>query len=234
MKLSGVLKRRINKFSDPSMNEHCTQFEVNKWIISEFAIEKIVPIVGCRPYPLDELILMIGAVCRFKPTHIFEWGTHIGKSARIFYETAKAFEIRAEIHSFDLPDDQEHIEHPHETRGLLLKGLDDIKLYQEDGLISSFKIFRESTHLKKRALFYVDGDHSYESVYRELTAILENVPDAVILLHDTFYQSEGSQYNIGPFQAIQDIIVKTNYKDKRIETAGMGLPGMSLVFSSNC
>ena len=60
------------------------EFEVNNWIISEFIVEKLVPVVGVHPFPLDELSLMTAAVCRFQPELIFEWGTNIGKSARIF------------------------------------------------------------------------------------------------------------------------------------------------------
>lgn len=81
---------------------------------SEFIVQKLVPISDFSPYPLDELMLMVGSVCRFKPTHIFEWGTQIGKSVRIFYEIINHFKFSAEIFSFDLPDDIDHIEHLHE------------------------------------------------------------------------------------------------------------------------
>jgi hypothetical protein len=82
-----------SKYSSLSLNENSTQIEINKWEASRFVVEKLVPITGYSPYPLDELIMMVGSVCRFNPTHIFEWGTHIGKSARIFYETIQNFKI---------------------------------------------------------------------------------------------------------------------------------------------
>jgi hypothetical protein len=172
---------------------------------------------------------MVGSVCRFNPTHIFEWGTHIGKSARIFYETIQNFKINAEVYSFDLPDESEHVEHPHGLRGKLVKGLKGVHLYQEDGLVKSIEIFRSSSIENKRALFYVDGDHSYESVYKELLTILSTVPEAIVLLHDTFYQSYESNYNIGPNLAINDVLNNLPAVFNRIDTQ-LGLPGMTLIY----
>src|SRR5207245_8967376 len=75
-----VIRLSKGKIQDPAVNVNCSEFEVNNWIISEFIFQKLVPIVGVTPYPINELALMVSAVCRLKPTHIFEWGTHIGKS----------------------------------------------------------------------------------------------------------------------------------------------------------
>ena len=55
----------------------------------------------------------------------------------------------------------------------------------------------------KRPLFFVDGDHAYESVREELTQIFSTVPDASALAHDTFFQSAESNYNVGPARAWQ-------------------------------
>ncbi len=235
MKISRLLSSFFNKTNKQiinlSVNNKSTEFEINKWETSEFVVNKILPISGFSPYPLDELMLMVGSISRFRPTHIFEWGTHIGKSARIFYETIHYFEIESAIHSFDLPDEIEHIEHPHEQRGKLVKGLNKVHLYQEDGLKKSFDIFNESTIANKRAFFYLDGDHSYETVYHELATILNKMPDAIVLLHDTFYQSEDSQYNIGPFKAIDDVLSESAILYNRVETK-MGLPGMTLIYKS--
>lgn len=224
-------KRSRNKqYQFPTVNKESSEFEVNKWILSEFIVDKILPFAEYSPYPIDELILMAGTVCRFKPTHIFEWGTHIGKSARIFYEVTEHFKIDSEIHSFDLPDDVEHVEHPHEKRGHLVRGLKRVKLYQEDGLIKSFELYEQSAILNKRALFYVDGDHSYETVYRELETILDRTPNAIVLLHDTFFQSQESGYNVGPFMAVKDVLAKSTINFHKVETT-MGLPGMTLIYS---
>ena len=90
---------------DPVRNPTASEFEVDLWTLSRFLLEKIVPVVGTHPYPLNELLLMTGAACRLKPSVVFDWGTHIGSSARIFYECNKAFKLGYEIHSIDLPPD---------------------------------------------------------------------------------------------------------------------------------
>jgi len=222
----GIFKK--NKFSDPALNLNAGEFEVNNWIISEFVVEKLIPAVGMHPFPLNELMLMSATVCRFKPTLIFEWGTNIGKSARVFYETIKAFEIPCEIHSIDLPDDVFHNEHPKNDRGKLVRGLEEVRLHQADGLTRSFEIFDKSK-TNGTVLFFVDGDHSYESVKRELESILKHIPNAKILLHDTFFQSPDSGYNIGPHKAIEDVLGNDKNKYKIIST-DFGLPGMTLLY----
>lgn len=222
----GLFKKHT--YSNPSVNPGSAEFEVNNWIISEFVVEKLVPVAGVHPFPLNELMLMSAAVCRFRPSLIFEWGTNIGKSARVFYETIKAFNIPCEIHSIDLPDDVFHNEHPKQNRGKLVRGLKEVTLHQADGLTRSFEIYDKSSN-RASVLFFVDGDHSYESVKKELDAILTHVPHAAVLLHDTFYQSEDSGYNFGPYNAVRDVLASRDGKYNVIST-NTGLPGMTLVY----
>lgn len=213
-------------FQNPVKNNNCTEFEVNNWIISEFVVKKLVPVVGFHPFPLNELMLMTSAVCRFNPALIFEWGTNIGKSARIFYEIIIAFKINCHIHSVDLPEDVFHNEHPHENRGMFVKGKKNVTLHQADGLTRSFEILSKNKPAGN-VLFFVDGDHSFRTVKKEIKCILENVKNAVILLHDTFYQSEASGYNTGPYKAIKE---ETDIEKFNIISTGFGLPGMTLVY----
>jgi cephalosporin hydroxylase len=215
----------------PVVNENCSEFEVNNWIISDFVVNTLLPLVDFNPYPLNELMLMSGALCRLHPACLFEWGTHIGKSARIFYETAQKFNLETEIHSIDLPDDVPHQEHPGNQRGILVRKIKAVHLYQGDGLSVSVSIAR-SLKPDTKILFFLDGDHSYESVFRELTGIIREFPAANILVHDTFYQSPKSQYNIGPYQAIKNVInsIPNSYKTL---SANTGLPGMTLLYHSD-
>jgi cephalosporin hydroxylase len=223
------LKKHLSKQSHQACLKHGgLEFEVEGYTISDFILKKLIPIVGFHPYPLNELCLMVSSLCRLQPTHIFEWGTHVGKSARIFHESKKCFGINTEIHSIDLPDDVEHEEHPHKHRAHYVKHIEDVKLYQGDGVSTAMEICA-TIKGKINPLFYIDGDHEYTSVLRELKIIHENVDNANILLHDTFYQTSESGYNVGPFLAIQEFLNTFPNKYKRIDSQ-LGLPGMTLLY----
>jgi cephalosporin hydroxylase len=233
-----LLSRVITRLADasppganPAKNLASTEFEVDAWQLSSFVVERLVPVVGVHPFPLNELMLLSGAVCRFKPSHIFEWGTHIGKSARAFYEVTSFYGIPSEIHSVDLPDEIEHAEHPSSERGRMVRGLDRVHLHQGDGVDRSLEIWRRAGS-PDAVLFLADGDHSENSVYRELSAIADAVPRAVVLLHDAFYQSSESGYNIGPYLAIERVLRERAGRFKRLDS-GLGLPGMTLLYPSS-
>ncbi len=231
------LKRKFFKrgFSKQSIavNTDASELEINNWLLSGFVVYDLVPVVGIHPYPVNELCLMAAAVCSMQPTHIFEWGTNIGKSARIFYETARQFGIKTEIYSIDLPDDVDHAEHPGKKRGMLVKNLPGITLLLGDGLDTALGIYAELKHHGGvRPLFFIDGDHSYDSVVRELQGIITAVPDASILIHDTFYQSSESGYNIGPFKAVKDVLGKSSAEYK-VLSENLGLPGMTFLYIKN-
>ena len=98
------------------------EFEADNWLLSEFIVKKVIPVVGFHPFPINELLLMAASVAYTKPTHIFEWGTNVGKSARVFYEVCKFLQLDTAIHSVDLPDNEHHVEHPHKHRGKYVKG----------------------------------------------------------------------------------------------------------------
>lgn len=217
-------------YEDPVINARLDEIELNKWVISDFVTEVLYPITKNRPFPLDEQMLMVETVCYFKPKYIFDWGTHIGKSARVFWETCQAFGIKAEIHSIDLPDDEDHVEHPGETRGMLVKDCKNVFLHQGDGVTTALDIRKRKANKNDLCLYYVDGDHSYDSVKRELGAILKADKNAVVLLHDTFFQEAESGYNVGPNKAIAELL--KNHKDySRVDTQ-LGLPGMTLLYKT--
>jgi cephalosporin hydroxylase len=213
---------------DPTRNESCAEFEVDNWSLSRFVLAKLIPTVGIEPFPLHELMLMCAALCRLKPPVIFEWGTHVGKSARVFYECARHYGIPVQIHSVDLPDTAEHVEHPGKMRGRLVRGLPGVHLHQGDGIEVSLATWRASGR-PAAPLFYIDGDHAYESVRRELSAVAAEIPGASILLHDTFNQSAESGYNVGPHLAIENVLQAYPARYRRLES-GLGLPGMTLLY----
>ncbi len=212
----------------PVVNSDSVYYEVNNWVLSDFVVRKLIPFAGTEPFPLNELLLMSGALLRFQPDHLFEWGTHIGKSAWIFYEISRTFNVNCTIHTVDLPDEVGHVEHPGRQYAILIRNIPQIQKYRGDGLEESFRIAR-SLPAETRFMFFLDGDHSYASVHRELDAIIQNFPHACILLHDTFFQSEDSGYNIGPYQAIKTALKLHGERYQVIHTA-TGLPGMTLLY----
>jgi cephalosporin hydroxylase len=200
--------------------------EADKWILSEFILLKLVPVIGVHPYPLDELLLMCSTLAYFKPDMILEWGTHYGKSARIFYDTAKYLQLGSEIHSIDLPPEAEHVENIHKTsqRGSFVRGL-PVTLHLGDGLTVAQQILRAQK--PALPLFFLDGDHSFESVRKEVNVIEEIAPRAVVLAHDTFFQGSESGYNCGPYKALSEF---TSQHHLPLQSTNLGLPGMSLTY----
>lgn len=225
-----IVSRLRPSAANPSPNPNSDEFEVDNWLISDFILSRLVPIVGVHPYPLNELVLMVGAICRFRPRYVFEWGTNVGVSARIFFETAKRFNIQLDIHSIDLPNEIEHVEHPGRSRGKLVKGKKGVFLHLGDGLSTSLELYR-SLPADSSVLFFVDGDHSYASVKRELDAITKCVVAPKVLLHDTFLQSAESGYNVGPNQAVRDVLASLEDERRlRVLETRTGLPGMTLIY----
>jgi cephalosporin hydroxylase len=150
---------------------------------SKFVAESLLPRAGHWPYPPGELQLMTVVMLWRQPDVIFEWGTNLGNSARIFHWIAEAFEIDTEIHSIDLPPETSHVQNIRELRGVLVRGFSDVHLHLGDGVNKALELF--DALKPQRPLFYVDGDHRAEAVTRELEAIRATVPTAPILLDDT-------------------------------------------------
>ncbi len=211
------------------LNIECTEFEIDNWEVSKFIVKKIIPIVGLHLYPLNELMLMVSAVCRFRPDYIFEWGTGVGKSARIFSESANFLNIDTKIYSSDLPASSNHPDHPGKLIAKYAKRESQIIFLIGDGLNNSLKIYK-NLNKKVSTLFFLDGDHDYKSVKKELEMLISCIEKPKILIHDTFFQSKDSNYNLGPHKAIEEILKHNmKYNFRKIETK-TGLPGMCLLY----
>jgi cephalosporin hydroxylase len=229
--LPGILARLGSRpgsiRADPSRNPACERFEVDAWLTSDFVLERLVPRVGVRPFPLHELLLMTAAVVRLRPPLVLEWGTHVGKSAWIFRETIASFGISSHVHSVDLPADASHVEHPGRRRGEMVRGLSGVTLHEGDGLDVAVRVWAMAGR-PPAPLFFLDGDHARASVLREVEGVAVAVPGAAILLHDTFFQSSGSGYNIGPHLAVEEVLAQHPGRWEVLRS-GLGLPGMTLL-----
>lgn len=118
------------------------------------------------------------------------------------------------------------VKHPHERRGVMVLGMKLVQLHQGDGLETSLAIWRKIGSLKP--IVFIDGDYSYGSVIREIEGIIAAIPEASMLLHDTFFHSAESRYNVGSHTAVAETLAKTPGKYEVIHS-GLSLPGMTLL-----
>ena len=217
------------KYSNPAIFGPKRIFEVDSWKVSEFVVKELVPVVEFAPYPLEELCLMVSAVCYFKPDIIIEWGTHLGKSARIFYEIISKFNLKTEIYSIDLPPSVSHPENIVDKRGHFVKGIGKINLINGDSIIESKKII-DQRKKATRYLFFLDGDHGLDRVFDELTYLHKIASTSCFLIHDTIYLGKYSGCSNGPYRAvnkfIKNIMIKGKYFRKDVNS---GKPGMTLL-----
>lgn len=98
-------------------------FEVDCWVLSEILLDRVIPKIGISPYPLNEQMLMAAAIAFVKPKMIIEWGTHFGKSARLFWEVKEALSLDCQIYTIDSMDPN-HPEFPGAKRGSYLHKTD--------------------------------------------------------------------------------------------------------------
>ena len=195
---------------------------VNTRDLGLFVWRTVLPLATTFPYPPHELMLMASAVVALRPRLIVEWGTNVGVSSRVFLETVLRFGIEAEIHSIDLPGGAECFDHPGRLRGILCAGT-AVKLHQGDGSTVACELLTAMGE-DATSLVFIDGDHRYESVLKEGSAIWRTSPNAAILFHDTF---PGTADN-GPRKAVDQLIGKFTARPWIVE-AQLGPPGMTLV-----
>lgn len=134
-------------------------------------------------YPGDEMQFMCQAFLDVMPNAIFEWGTYNGSSARVFWECARILGHPCAIHTTELPVELTKLDgaHPGETPGEHIRDT-EVHQHRGDGVIESLVQWARIT--PARSIFFIDGDHSVEAVYREIMLVHRMVPRAIILVHD--------------------------------------------------
>lgn len=156
------------------------------------------------PFPRHEKIFMVYTVLLHNPDVIFDWGTHLGVSARIFHEIKQFTSLKYDVHTTDVRSKYGHPERPISDLGKYIEEAKEAKEVTQhfgDGVTVSLKLLKKSNKYKK-PLFFVDGDHAEKTVFRELSSIFKNVEDPVALVHDTWSNSGG---NIGPWLACKKL-----------------------------
>jgi predicted O-methyltransferase YrrM len=221
--LKFVNRKPNKKYSVKTISKEGSIFEVDCWILSEILLDRVIPKIGISPYPLNEQMLMAAAVAYVQPKIIIEWGTHVGISARLFWEVKEALGLNCHIYTIDSMN-QSHPEFPGAARGKYLSST-DVKQIVGDGAETANKLLED---VFESVLVYVDGDHSRESVKRDL-AIWDKLPQGSgILAHDVFYQTP-STYNVGPWQSFQELLQAQKSNISQVQWQLLGLPGMAFV-----
>ena len=199
--------------------------------LDSFVLEKILPKTGLL-YPLAEISLMALVVDRVRPTHIFEWGTNIGSSAKIFHHITESLGMDIPIHTWDLPEDVPHGQHPKENHAKLAKGLARVHFHRDDGLRGALAQYQieKTKDPKIRPLFFVDGDHSYASVIREITGIVSAQDEFHVLAHDTFVQKPDSKGQSRESWVGCHTALELAAQDYRWLNVGFGNPGMAYLW----
>lgn len=213
------------KFYDPTAIVKVGDlFEVDCWSLSELLLERVVPKIGIRPYPLNEQMLMAAAVAFVRPAAIIEWGTHLGKSARLFWEVKEALGLRGcRVCTVDSMDPTQP-EFPGASRGDFL-GDTGVEQIVGDGAQIAGRLIED---IHEPVLIYVDGDHSREATKRDFSIWPKLPPKSGLLAHDVLFQ-EPSDYNTGPWESLQECLEDNRSTIAQVQWQLLGLPGMAFI-----
>lgn len=214
-----------------SKNKNHWCLEANTAELDRFVLEKIIPETGLL-YPFAEISLMALVVNRVRPSHIFEWGTNIGASAKLFHAITEALGMEIPIHTWDLPDGTYHGQHPGQNHGKLARGLSRVHFHREDGLIGALKKLSEERNLSLglKPLFFVDGDHSYQSVIREISGLISVQEEFHLLAHDTFVQKPDAKGQSRESWLGCPTALESFAEEYRWLNVGFGNPGMAYLW----
>lgn len=152
-----------------------------------------VRLLGIPGYGKDEVGFMFETVETVKPHLILDWGTNRGFSARIFYEATNR-RLNCGIYTIDLPIELAKLDATHAGAfgGGWIHTL--VKQRYGDGVTEALLMWVK-WGCPDRSIFFVDGDHSYNNVARELATIARITQKATILLHDTNGPPGDAAYN---------------------------------------
>lgn len=176
--------------------------------------------MGLGAYGLDELRFMVDTVLDAEPAFIGDWGTNLGVSARVFRETAVMARLDTTVVTVDLPPELEALDRDHAgwRTGSVLRGVEGVECLFGDGVTTTLMRWAQLGR-PERALFFLDGDHARDAVYRELRMIHRLAPRAVALVHDT---ADDGPCRGGPLAASLSFSLSHRYEMDRLGSqAGM-------------
>ena len=154
-------------------------------------------------------------VCYFKPQSMLEIGTHIGAStvniASGLDHNKKHHHIKTQFSTLDIRDVNCEKDKPwlkFDSANSPQSMLESLDLSIDTKFINQSSIdYFENTD-EKYDLIFLDGDHSAQTVYKEVPKALKCLnKDGIILLHDYFRKGESANpnndFNSGPYLGIQ-------------------------------
>jgi hypothetical protein len=214
-----------------SKNRHSWCCEADVGSLDRLVLEAILPRAGLL-YPLAEISLMALVVDRVRPTHIFEWGTNVGASAKLFHSITEVLGMDTAIHTWDLPEHTPHGQHPGAEHGKLVRGLSRVHFHRGDGVRGARQEYQRAkdTHPGVRVLFFVDGDHAYDSVIREVSEIISFQEEFHILAHDTFVQKPEPKGQFRESWMACATGLELSAREYRWLNVGFGSPGMTYLW----
>lgn len=154
----------------------------------------------------------------FKPKSVLEIGTHLGASTISIASALRKNQVEDELKSIlktvDIRDVNSVSEKPWLQFGSEKSPIEMIKLLKYESFVefiasTSFKYFE--TNVEQFDFIFLDGDHSSNTVYREIPLALEKLKkNGVILLHDYFPNCKPLWSNntlaAGPYLATERLI----------------------------
>lgn len=177
---------------------------------------------GINPGDRRALYYLITAL---KPQKVLEVGTHIGASTLYIACALKNIDSNAIVTTVDILDVNGE-QAPWKKLGLKMSPRDFADrldcLDHINFKVSPAQKFMESTE-EKFDFIFLDGDHSSQAVYQEVSGALKVLkPNGVILLHDYYPEAKPlfSNGNIiaGPFRALDRI--RTENKEISVQPLG--------------
>ncbi len=208
---SAQLRLKSDHFLEPIFSDDTIEA---KWTADHGAIRSVFGEVdrfgGVNPGDRRAVYYLI---CGLEPEKVLEVGTHIGASTLYLARALKAGGDHGSITTVDLFDVNDPATGAWKQRGLELSPQgyadrldcqDRIKFVARPAL--DFMIETD----EKFGLVFLDGDHSAQAVYREVSAALPLLaPGGLILLHDYYPNGRplfpDNGVITGPYQALRRI-----------------------------
>ena len=139
--------------------------------------------LGLLGYTPPEVTFLYETMETLRPGIIVEWGTNVGYSARILYEAKVLLGLRTAVHSVDIAREAPILrpEDEGKERGHHVQGL-NVALHVGHGAQEAVSITAMSG--RARPLFFVDDNHGYDMLSRDLEMLARDTPLAVLVVHD--------------------------------------------------